>query len=141
MGIIMITLAVNSPDTLVDKNWYKDGMAINQRLDKQHQATQMGIQAFISLNREKGIILVNGENLDALKYPELLLELTHPTLESLDHLLPLYPTPEGNFFAKPTSIPSGYYYVRLSVPTGDWEIQSSVNFSNPVEQQALSPNQ
>ena len=39
MGVVMINLAMSGNDSLVRKDWYKDGMAINQRMEKRLDVT------------------------------------------------------------------------------------------------------
>ena len=41
-GIFMVTVALWFPDDLVVDDYYKDGMAINQNIDKQLLATELG---------------------------------------------------------------------------------------------------
>ena len=141
MGIIMIKLAVDSPDTLVGKDWYKDGLAINQKLDKQNRAKALGLKADITLDQKIGAIYVWVTGLDPNQSPQLTLQLTHPTLSTLDQQLDLHVTPQSRYYAKLTSLPKGFYYVNLSAPGQDWAIDSTVNFSNRLFRSSLTPTQ
>ena len=62
-GINMIYLAVNTDDGLVVDDYYKEGMAINQSLQRDKTAAELGLTArlvieqsgdMVTLNRNKG---------------------------------------------------------------------------------------
>ena len=140
MGVIMINLAISGKDSLVRQDWYKDGMAINQRVDKQLKAQELGIQASLTLNKESGDLFLDTQNLDIQLNNQLSLNLIHPTLEGKDRTLQLYLAPNNRFYAKLDFTPSGFYYLLLTPSSGQWEIESSVNFDNDISGQALTPN-
>lgn len=140
MGVVMINLAINGEDSLVRKDWYKDGMAINQRLDKRLKATELGIKAALTLDTESGDLFLDTSNLDVRTETELTLQLIHPTLEKNDRTVQLYLAPNDRFYTKLDFNPKGLYYLLLSSSSDAWEIESSVNFDNPLSQQELIPN-
>lgn len=140
MGVVMLNLAMSGKDSLVRKEWYKDGMAINQRLDKQKKAEEMGIKASITLNSENGDLFVDTRNIDIRGESELTLQLIHPTLEANDRTLQLYLAPNDRFYSKLDFAPKGMYYVLLTGPSQTWEIESRVNFSDTVNAQDLTPD-
>ena len=140
MGVILITLAMDGKDSLVRKNWYKDGMAINQRLEKQHKARELGINAFITLQKDNGSLLIDVNNISKTQQPELLVDLMHPTLQEKDRALKLYLAPNQQYYTKLDSIPSGLFYVLIRTPDAPWELEGKINFSNPLSNQALTPN-
>lgn len=140
MGVIMINLAMSGKDSLVRQDWYKDGMAINQRMDKQNRARELGIQANLTLDKHSGDLFLETRNLDIQLDNQLALNLIHPTLEGKDRKLQLYLTPDNRFYAKLDFQPQGFYYLLLSPPSGEWEIESSVNFDNDISGKALTPN-
>lgn len=140
MGITMITLAMDGKDSLVREDWYKDGIAINKRLDKQNRAQSLGIKAFISVDESKNALHIAMVNLDLQRERELTLHLIHPTLKNLDRTLKLVLTPQDTFYARLPELPSGRYYVQLTTPAQVWEIDSSLNFSNHINKLELVPN-
>ena len=131
-GIIMVTVAFTGQDTLVRDNWYKEGMTVNQRMEKRNRAEQAGIKAFITFDSAENIVTLRLSNLDATTDPGLTLELVHPTLAQRDVRAELFKTPDNRYFAKLNNTPSGLYYALLSSSQGDWEIESKVNFSNTL---------
>ncbi|MDY6918801.1 MAG: FixH family protein [Pseudomonadota bacterium] len=140
MGVVMINLAVGGKDSLVRKDWYKDGLAINQRLDKQQKARDLGIQASLTLDSDSRELFVDTRNLDTRQASELTLHFFHPTLEQKDHVVQLYKAPGDRFYTRLDFQPQGLYYLLLTAPGQDWEIESRINFSNPIRQQALTPH-
>jgi len=129
-GIITVVIAVQNKDPLIDENWYKDGLAINQRLDKQHQAKIQAIEAHISINRDTATLKIDTLNIPPVDNPELNIKLIHPTLEMKDAILKAYRTPAGHYIAQMQAIPAGHYYLHLTNTASDWELTGSINFSN-----------
>lgn len=137
-GMIMLTLAVNGRDALVRDDWYKDGMAINQRLEKRNKAREAGITAFFSFDKEENIVTLRLDNVPAEQDQALELELIHPTLEQRDIKAPLYRTPDNRYFAKLPATPTGFYYTLLSSRVGNWEIESQIHFSESLNEIELN---
>lgn len=140
MGVIMINLAMNGKDSLVRQDWYKDGMAINQRMDKQMKAQQLGIQASLTLDKTSGDLYLATQNLDLRQDNQLALSLIHPTLEGKDRQLQLYLAPDNRFYTKLDFRPQGFYYLLITPSSGEWEIESSINFDNEISGKYLTPN-
>lgn len=131
-GTIMLTVAFNGKDTLVRDEWYKDGMAINQRMEKRNKAKDAGISAVASFDKEENIVTLRLNNVPSQQDQELALELIHPTLEQRDIKAPLFRTPDNRYFAKLPVTPSGFYYTLLSSQQGGWEIESQVHFTESL---------
>ena len=138
MGVVMITLAVEGKDPLVRDDWYKDGMAINQRLDKRHKARNSNLKAFITFDNAENIVTIQVSNLDTNQEPSLHLELVHPTLSNRDIKTELYKTPDNHYFAKLSAAPQGRYYALISSDKGEWEIESRVNFGETLNHVELN---
>jgi len=137
-GMVMLHLAIDGADTLVRDDWYKDGMAINQRLEKRHKATEAGIKAYFSFNTEDNIVTLRLDNLNVAQDSGLHLELIHPTLEQRDIHAELFKTPDNHYFAKLNATPSGFYYALLSSSQGQWEIEGQINFANTLNEFELN---
>ncbi len=137
-GMVTLTLAIDGGDSLVREDWYKDGMAINQRLDKRNRAKDAGIKAFFSFDKEENIVSLRITNPNGATSDDLKLELVHPTLANRDIKTDLFKTPDDRYFAKLGSTPSGFYYTLLSSQAGDWEIESKINFANATSEIELN---
>ena len=138
MGIVMITLAVSQKDSLVNEDWYKDGLAINQQLDKVRAAQGYGYEFFLSVDPAGTGLTIATKNLDLSQVRELAIEFSHPTLKQRDFTLNLHPAPNQQFFAPlPTGL-AGLYYLNLTAPAADdWEVITSINFSNRLDRVPL----
>lgn len=138
VGVVMITLALQDTGGLVREDWYKEGMAINQRLDKQNKAKTAGIKGSFTFSGDENIISLRMDNIDHAKESVLTLELVHPTLKQRDMSVQLYLTPQNTYFAKLEQTPAGLYYAQLRSEAGQWEIDSQLNFSNSLRDVVLA---
>lgn len=138
MGAIMISLALQDQGGLVRDDWYKEGMAINERLDQQKKAKTAGIKGFFSFASEENIISLRVDNIDPAQEASLTLDLIHPTQKQRDIAVELVRTPQNTYFAKLDHTPAGFYYVQLRSAPGQWEIESQLNFGNTLHDVELA---
>ena len=116
-GSITIWIAFTMGDTLVADDYYKEGRAINQRLEKDEEAATRGIVIQPSVFR-----LPNGQTLIQVQYraapgqpePEFIrLRMSHPTLDERDVLATLIRVakpaiaPDSDARANATAVTSG----------------------------------
>ena len=136
-GIATIILAVKTDDGLVSADYYKDGLAINQVLEKDSVAAAMGLSGDVRFNFDDGRLQVL---LDAPLADEaaLVLNLLHPTRDRLDQRVELRGA--GIEYVGDVDPPTaGLWYVHLEPVDGRWRI--SVRVRIPGEQAArLQPN-
>ncbi len=59
-GIVMISTAVYFPDDVVVDQYYKEGMAINERIADSEQARALGIEAKVHLDGERVTVAIAG---------------------------------------------------------------------------------
>ena len=81
-GFATLVIAFRNADPLVVDQYYKEGLAINRMLERDHVASLRGYRATIVLNEERTFVRVRmaGEMLPA----ELRLRFIHPTKSGLD---------------------------------------------------------
>lgn len=134
-GISMIIISIDGADTLVDDNYYKEGLAINKQINKTNQAKKLGLVASLSITDEKlSMNLSNHEKVN----DNLTLFFRHSTIDSRDFILKLQQTSEGNYFAllneKQMKNLEGKWYITLEpfskdwLLNGDWRLPSSQAF-------------
>ncbi|PIE42013.1 MAG: nitrogen fixation protein FixH [Gammaproteobacteria bacterium] len=128
MGIALVYVASINKVSLVKEEWYKDGLAINQRIDKQLKAKELGLTADISLSRETGALMVTMPQLQ--DEPALILTLVHPTQEEKDETIELTRTPDQSYWAKTEANKKGFFYMQLTNPDNDWQLDGTINFNN-----------
>jgi hypothetical protein len=90
LGIMMVVLALNTNNSLVVDDYYREGKAINQRIGRDTKAAERGLSALINTQSAEGIVLDLSQkraasNPEAMPWPEeLSLRLVHVTEADLD---------------------------------------------------------
>lgn len=137
-GTITVIIAVQNSDTLVKDNWYKDGLAINQELDKQIAAKRMGIAAHITINRENSQLILSLDNIDPANIRTINVVLVHPTQPEKDAQYQAFFTPTGNYVTQLPAIPAGFFHLRIDADNTEWQLTGGINFSN-TESATIQP--
>ena len=117
-GINMIYLATTTDDGLVVDDYYKQGLAINQRLERDQHAAELGLSASLSIEQTGDLIRLSLNKGQLTEYPEkLTLHLQHATQAEQDQLLQLIPAPGGQYIG----------YLKAPIKEGIWHIVLSTN--------------
>lgn len=61
-GIVMITTALYFPDDVVVDQYYKEGMAINERIADSENARSLGIEARVEIEGERVTVEITGSS-------------------------------------------------------------------------------
>ena len=56
MGIATVIFAIKSQDGLVTGDYYREGLAINRVLARDEKARTLGIRAFLTVDRARGVL-------------------------------------------------------------------------------------
>jgi len=121
-GSVTLWLAVSSFDGLVADDYYKQGLAVNQRLQRDHLASDLGLHADL-MRSENNIRLLLGAAGDT-KMPEALtVKLAHPTRAGLDQLVSMVGEGQGFYGGKLAAEISGRWHVSIEDPAGKWRLQ------------------
>lgn len=110
-GFITAWLAIESNDGLVDDNYYKVGLSVNQQLKQKQLAAELNLKADLSIVGAQSVqLLLSGLPKEAL--PETLqLRLVHPTRKGEDQTIML--KRQGQAFIAP---------LKLNPGTGRWNV-------------------
>lgn len=122
-GVITAWLAVSSADGLVDDDYYKQGMAVNQRIHRDREALARGIEADLTLavgGRE--IVATIKQSAPGGASPMLRLRLSHPTVAGRDVLLSLLIGPDGSYRAPLDSPLQGRWLVSVEDGSALWRL-------------------
>ncbi|MDX1692997.1 MAG: FixH family protein [Ketobacteraceae bacterium] len=130
MGIALVYVASQNKVSMVKDDYYKEGKAINQRIDKLKRASELGLTASLSFSRDTGDFLVSIPQLQDTGPATLRLALIHPTLENRDEVITLTRAPGDTYWAKLDPGKNGYFNVQLTNPGLDWELYGAINFNN-----------
>lgn len=129
-GLTTVYIAYQGADTLVNDNYYREGLAINQRLEQDQVASEMGLSAAIKVDSDSGELFVHltGEDIPAAK---LVLQLLHPTDEQRDQTFTLLSMSPGHYRADLDIKLRHRYYLRLyPEPNHTWRLNGEINFSD-----------
>lgn len=124
MGVIMINLAVNTDDGLVVDDYYWRGKQINQVLERDHRATQLRVDARLSVDPEQHRLRLQIVELNATAPDTLELQFLHATRAGLDQTLTLTLTGRDVYTADLPDLPPGRWDLQLS--GGDWRVMGSL---------------
>jgi uncharacterized protein len=135
LSLTMLTLAINTEDSPVVDDYYKQGKAINLDLARQENAATLGISTQLTIN----------DNQVALRFlhsePEsgeaLELAFYHATLIEQDFVLLLTRDAVGNYRASHSLAITGKWHVVLQPLDKSWKIQHPLTLPR---QQAIDFN-
>ncbi len=124
-GFVTAWLAIKSNDGLVEDNYYKVGLAVNQQLHQKKLAAELNLRADLAFVEPGGHIRVTLSGLQAAAMPDTLqLKLVHPTRKGEDQLLLL--RREGKqYVGQLAATPSvGRWNVVLEDPVAGWRMDT-----------------
>ncbi len=123
-GFVTLHYALDTDDGLVDDDYYKDGLAINQDLARDALARQMGLEAYASFDPASHRIEVTLSQRSGEPVTELQLDLIHPTRAHHDMSLAMETAGQGRFHVTlPDQIPPANWHIRLSPPDESWRLE------------------
>lgn len=137
-GLYTLLLALQNKPDIVRDDWYKDGLAIEQRKDKNERAEALGISFNYSLDRSSKRMNLVASGLDEAKTPILSLVLQHPTIADRDIDITAALMPDQHYVALFQELPAGLYHLQVSAPEADWQVNGVVQFTNPEVSGTLS---
>ena len=121
-GFVTAWLAIVSNDGLVADDYYKQGLALNQRLQRDHYASDLGLRADVMRSGQQVRLLVAAER-DAALPEALTLKLSHPTRAGQDQMVRMVAEGQGFYGGKLSADISGRWYVSIEDPAGKWRLQ------------------
>ena len=121
-GIVTAWLAVTSSDGLVTDDYYKEGLAVNQSLHRDHEAASLGLRADLMRAGLNLRLLVAAEA--TTKFPATLtLKLAHPTIAGRDQTIQLNSEGNGFYAGQLATAIGGRWLVSIEDPSGEWRLQ------------------
>jgi hypothetical protein len=121
-GFVTAWLAIVSNDGLVADDYYKQGLALNQRLQRDHYASDLGLRADVMRSGQQLRLLVAAER-DAGLPQVLTLKLSHPTRAGQDQMVKMVSEGQGFYGGNLSADISGRWYVSIEDPAGKWRLQ------------------
>ena len=132
LGGTMLTLALNSEDSLVIDDYYKQGKAINNKLEKIKAAKALGLETEISFFSDHLELIFLSENPE--RGAALTLEFYHSTQSQRDFSVNLTQRADG-IYQSPLEEPvTGKWRISLHPFHNSWKIQQDITLprSEPI---------
>jgi hypothetical protein len=131
-GIATIIIAVNSPNSLVADDYYKQGLAINQLSHRLRAATALGVQGLLRAHGDR--LLLELQSDEALALPDSLrLEFAHATRAELDQSIELTRIDNRLYQAPYPPLPPGSWYIRLRSDALNWELRANTRIDDGLQ--------
>jgi hypothetical protein len=136
-GLTTAWLAFKTADGLVVGDYYKEGLAINQTLERDDAARALGLVA--TLKSEDGVLMLTLAGHPKAYPGVLILTLAHPTHQGMDHILTLNNAGGGHYRAALPAMPAGKWHAQLVDAASTWRLAGVLH--SPFRQPAtLSPD-
>lgn len=121
-GVITLWLAVASNDGLVTDDYYKQGLAVNQRLQRDQQAGSLGLHADVMRAGVNVRLILAADGMVQLP-AAIVIRLSHPTRSGLDQSVRLVSEGRGFYGGKLDAEIEGRWLVTIEDPAGQWRLQ------------------
>jgi hypothetical protein len=116
-GAVTTWIAFASADGLVAEDYYKQGLGINRRLEREDAARGLGISAVLYRDESSIVVEMRGAA------PEVLfVHLAHATRAGHDVRLRLTPGGDGAYRAGLPPLPPGRWRAAIEDARGTWRI-------------------
>lgn len=138
-GFVTFWLAFRSNDGLVTDDYYKQGLAVNQSLQRDHQAASMGLHAELMAGGKSLRMFMTGQQ----TLPEhLTVKLAHPTRSGQDQTVEMKTEAPGMYGGMLTSELAGRWIVTVEDSAGNWRLQGDwkVDSGEPLRLGAKAGN-
>ena len=133
-GIATFILAVQSDDGLVNDDYYKAGLAINQTLELKQKAHALNLSANAGWDELTQTITLNLTG-ELTKPPQrLILQLAHATRANQDQTVTLFLSPDKkNYTGRIKKVKDGSWITILQPEEENWRINGRVKFPNQTQ--------
>lgn len=114
-GIVTVWLAVRSDDGLVADDYYKRGLAINERIERGAQAAALGLAAVVDIapDGEVRVTLETASSAPAARPPSIRVVVAHPTRAGEDLRATLARAADGRYAGRLPPLEHGRWHVYV----------------------------
>ncbi|MFC4486802.1 FixH family protein [Tepidiphilus baoligensis] len=123
-GFATLWIAIATWDGLVTDDYYKEGLAIRQTLDRSLKAGELGLVAYVGMDAERLWLRFDEERAKA-RPPFLVVTLTHPTRSGMDQVVRLV-RDQGRYVAPIQPINAGRWLVQIEDESREWRLNGTV---------------
>lgn len=130
-GLATAVIAVKTDDGLVASDYYKQGLAINRMLDREHRARALGLAATVQFNETGDRLRVALEGRQLPPVPPRL-TLLHATRAGFDQSVTLNMVAPGLYEGRLRALPAGVWRIKLEDVGGTWRLDGHWRGGAPV---------
>lgn len=125
--MITIVIAFQNKPTMVNENYYVEGLSINDRIKQDQLATDLSIQANLLFSKEtnKVNVYLTGRSKAS---DTLILSISAPGNEKLDRTYTLKSTNSNLFISNLAELPDGRFYILLEPKNREWRLLGEAIF-------------
>lgn len=118
-GISTVFIALHDPDSLVVDEYYKKGLAINEVLDREQQARDLGLKAQMVFGSEHLSLRLEGAQPE-----QVVIRFIHPTRSAFDQENRLLHSAQGLYVSEaPVTLTAVAWYVHIEDGEGTWRLK------------------
>lgn len=128
-GAITIWLAIVSFDGMVEDDYYKQGLAVNQRIHRDRAAHDLGFQAQVVRSGAELRVFLSSSTGAAMP-EQLALRLVHPTRGGMDQTIALANAGQGFYSGRLDVEVDGRWHVFLEDPDFTWRLLGDWQFND-----------
>jgi len=126
-GFATLWIAVSSSDGLVADDYYKQGLAINQTLQREATAAQQGFRAGVQFADDGRRISVRLDAGPEVKLPETMqMRIVHPTRAGRDGLVMLRKNSAGSYEGTGPVLTGGRWMLILQDQQSTWRLDGTM---------------
>lgn len=121
-GIATLIIAINSPNAMVEDDYYKAGLAINQEKQRLRTARTLGLAGWLRSDGTGVMLTLTGPS--SQQPHTLQLRAIHATRAELDRTLTLDKVDADSYRAPALQLSPGNWYFRLGPESEQWELRA-----------------
>jgi hypothetical protein len=127
-GVATLVIAITHEDALVVDDYYKQGLAINRVLARDHKATELGITALLRFELDRGKTHLRLEaDATTVKFDSpLRLQLLHSTRADLDINTTLNSQDHGTYLGDIPPLTAGKWHLLIEPESRAWRLTKRV---------------
>lgn len=126
-GIATLMIASHEPDGIVVDDYYKQGLAINQDLDRDRMAASLGLSAQVRL-RADGVLQVVLQGDRTARLAVLQVSLLHPTKAGQDRVLTAKRMPDAHFEVALGRLETANWHVAIEPVDRSWRLHGRLQW-------------
>ncbi len=136
-GFITLFIAMNNPDPVVEDDYYKKGLAINESLERDRNAADRGLSGFMGIDLEGGSVKLELYGRTDEQRP--VLRLLHATRANQDQQIELSSAGGQRWEGKIAPMSPGKWYIKVESGAENWRIDGVLVYPGELVAR-LAPN-